>query len=135
MAERSLLGFISTKLSSSPENIATEALCYILQNSKNARSGLVKYLTPLIDLKSDVFFRTQVIGEKKEIPDLVGVDFENHEILIIESKFWAGLTSNQPVTYLKRLPQRSAMLLFIAPDRRLPTLWPELRRRCHEGKG
>ena len=48
----------------------------------------------------------------------------------MEAKFWAGLTENQPNAYLARLPldERPAVLLFVAPDARLETLWPELRR-------
>lgn len=50
--------------------------------------------------------------------------------MLIEAKFWAGLTANQPGGYLKRLesaPQPSA-LLFVAPAQRLDSLWPELCR-------
>ena len=48
----------------------------------------------------------------------------------MEAKFWAGLTENQPNAYLARLPldERPAVLLFVAPEARLETLWPELRR-------
>ena len=48
----------------------------------------------------------------------------------MEAKFWAGLTENQPNAYLARLPldQRPAVLLFVAPDARIETLWPELHR-------
>ena len=49
---------------------------------------------------------------------------------MIEAKFWAGLTDNQPVGYLERLesaPQPSA-LLFVAPAQRMDALWAELCR-------
>ena len=48
--------------------------------------------------------RTQPTGKEGERPDLAGVDREGRECVLIEAKFWAGLTSNQPVAYLKRLP-------------------------------
>lgn len=52
---------------------------------------------------------------------------------MVEAKFWAGLTGNQPVAYLKRLPtEAEGLLLFVAPARRFETLWPELLRRCHD---
>ena len=48
---------------------------------------------------------------------------------LIEAKFWAGLTDNQPMAYLKRLPANTpSALLFVAPAARLTTLWNELRR-------
>ena len=71
---------------------------------------------------------TQSSGEEGERPDLAcysgGV-----ERVLIEAKFWAGLTGNQPVTYLKRLPDDGpSALLFIAPAARFQSLWAELKR-------
>ena len=49
--------------------------------------------------------------------------------MLIEAKFRAGLTDNQPMAYLKRLPANTpSALLFVAPAARLTTLWNELRR-------
>jgi hypothetical protein len=48
--------------------------------------------------------------------------------LIIEAKFWAGLTDAQPVRYLQVAPHPE-VLLFIAPEARQETLWRELERR------
>ena len=49
--------------------------------------------------------------------------------MLIEAKFWAGLTDNQPIAYLERLPSNTpSALLFIAPTARLEILWNELRR-------
>ena len=52
--------------------------------------------------------------------------------MLIEVKFWAGLTDRQPNTYLGRLPkdEEPAVLLFVAPQLRLVTLWEELHRRA-----
>ena len=52
--------------------------------------------------------------------------------MLIEAKFWAGLTGNQPNVYLKRLPPGMA-LLFVAPELRIVTLWSKLR--CLAGVG
>ena len=44
--------------------------------------------------------------------------------------FWAGLTNNQPVTYLRRLPKdKPSALLVVAPPVRLEELWKELKGR------
>ena len=51
---------------------------------------------------------------------------------MIESKFWAPLTRNQPVTYWQGLPDdRPAVLLFLAPEYRVenPSLCNELVER------
>ena len=53
----------------------------------------------------------------------------------MEAKFWAGLTRNQPVTYLDRLLETEsdpAVLLFVAPATRLETLWREILYRTPE---
>ena len=56
-----------------------------------------------IDLAESLHFRTQVTGDDATRPDLVGKDQAGREVLLIEAKFWAGLTENQPVSYLERL--------------------------------
>ena len=73
---------------------------------------------------------TQVSDGTLARPNLAVYDRERKERVLMEAKFWAGLTENQPNAYLARLPldQRPAVLLFVAPDARLETLWPELRR-------
>ena len=51
--------------------------------------------------------------------------------MLIEAKFWAGLTENQPTAYLERLPTNTpSALLFVAPAARLETLWDELCQRA-----
>jgi hypothetical protein len=61
---------------------------------------------------------------------LVGLDVEQKTRFVIEAKYWAGLTDAQPNSYLNSLPDEGALLLFVAPSKRLDTLWSELLRRC-----
>ena len=122
-----LLAHLAGKLSSRHEDIAVEALGYILR-SKPAVEVLEAVLR---DGDADVgriaSFRTQV-SEEQTRPDLVGFDEqEGRECVLIEAKFWAGLTDNQPKGYLDRLDPGKA-LLFVAPELRIPTLWSELRK-------
>lgn len=73
------------------------------------------------------YFRTQFSGEDGAIPDLAGFDSNGIVRILIENKFWAGLTSNQPVGYLQNLPiSEPGLLLFVVPQRRLETVWSEL---------
>jgi len=46
-------------------------------------------------------------------------------------KFWAGLTDNQPVSYLEKLASypQPTVLLVIAPSASEHTLWRELNHR------
>ena len=64
-------------------------------------------------------------------PDLAGYDESGREHVLIEAKFEAKLTPNQPDTYLKRLRQKSqpSVVLFVAPAERHEGLWKELLDR------
>lgn len=129
-----LFGHLSLKFATQPENLATEALFYILSNSKNARNGLQKFISNIDNRISNIYsFHTQVHETDNAIPDLVGFDEDDKPICIIEAKFWAGLTDNQPLTYLKRLPSNTpSVLLFIAPMKRMDSLADELFQRLEK---
>ena len=101
----SLLAALSVRFSDQAENIATEGLCYVIQRSAVARRALIDFVGHYAcDLSADLVFSTQVQNQAGGISDLVGKDDERQTRLIVESKFWAGLTDAQPVTYLRSLP-------------------------------
>ena len=129
MKHGSLLAHLSPRFTQRTEDIAVEALGYILSTSEAAREGLVDLLRSSGG-KVDGLGRiaTQATGDAGERPDLVGCDDTGDESLLIEAKFRAGLTDNQPSAYLERLPS-GGTLLFVAPEARLDALWPELERR------
>jgi len=144
--KQSLFGHLAFGFSQSPENLATEALCYILDRSETAKKAFVRFISQAdTTLSSNLKFETQIhtssnssdISKEESNnsgafrPDFAGKDNTNKYVVIGETKFWAGLTDNQPVTYLKNFPE-SSVLIFIAPSKRLSLLWPELIRRCKE---
>lgn len=132
MSSTGLFGHLVTQFATSPENLATESLHYILQ-SATARQAVTGFLAQAADLELDqqYTFRTQVGGSDSAIPDLVGFDSRGQQSLIVEAKFWAGLTDKQPTAYLERLPANTpSALVFLAPAQRLDILWGELLRRC-----
>ena len=130
--KKSLFHHLAFNFSKSPEDLASEALCYILAQSNPARAAFIRFVQqaqPL--LPDDIQFSTQESGEQGERPDLAGVDVEGKEVFLGEAKFWAGLTDNQPVAYIRRLKKRTgSMLIFIVPEIRIATIWPEVLRRC-----
>ena len=126
----SLLAHLAQRLTDHTENIAVEALGYILSRSTAARTGLNELLRAGgAEVAEIIDVRTQV-SEGRTRPDLVGFDEQRCERVLVEAKFWAGLTDNQPNAYLDRLPNdgHGAALLVVAPEARLETLWPELCR-------
>ena len=136
MRSQSLFGEIALRLASHPENIATHSLLYILRAHSSAWPCLRAFLAPTdIEMPKNLAFSAQAFSDQDgAIPDMVGADSEGDQVLIVEAKFWAGLTCNQPVAYLRRLPEaKPALLLVIAPGQRFDALWGALSTRCTEG--
>ena len=129
-----LFAQILPMFTSQTERVATEALRHILEQSESAQGALKQMLrTAGVEIDSLTRFQTEAIGEEGERVDLVCYDEHGTERVLIEVKFWAGLTDNQPNTYLARLPEDThSALLFVAPAQRIETLWPELCRRAEE---
>lgn len=117
---------------SGEENLATEALCFILSQSAPARRAFVVLLSRILGRQlPDLTFRTQAADPDGTIPDLAGVDGNGRAVVYVEAKFWAGLTKSQPVGYLRRLQREGGLgLVMVAPANRRETLWPELVRLC-----
>lgn len=130
----SLLAKLAPMFSGQTENVAVEALGHILAGSQPARDALSDVLrSGGAEVGKIAEVRTQVIGEDGARPDLGAFDEDGSEHVLIEAKFWAGLTENQPLTYLQRLPEwRTSALLFVAPHARRESLWAELGRRIVE---
>jgi hypothetical protein len=115
-----LFGHLVSRFSTHPENLATEALAFILNRSATMREELRNLFGRTgIELPPLARFRSQAGDDQGNIPDLIGLDATGVERLFIENKFWAGLTENQPAGYLERLSANdSGLLIFIVPSRR-----------------
>lgn len=128
---KSLLGQFYSRIKGSQEDIASEGLTYILQNSEMARDALYSIIQNACGLRfENLRFASQSIGKNLDRPDISGFNTDNREVLIFEAKFWASLTSNQPIEYLKRLENDSA-LIFICPKLRVQTIYEECLRRVN----
>ena len=128
---QTLLAHLALKLASHPENIAVEALGHILSTSPAAVRALEDVLqTGGSEVGKIAQVRTQDSDEEGGIPDLAGRDADGRKRMLIEAKFWAGLTERQPVKYLKHLLKQDqpSVLLFVAPAKRFESLWNELCR-------
>jgi len=128
----SLLGQFYNRIKGSQEDIASESLTYILKRSFRARQTINQIIKLNTGLEfSDLSYQTQNIGDKLERPDISGSNEDGKEVLLIEAKFWASLTSNQPNTYLNRLSDNS-LLIFLVPTLRVRTVFEEVHRRIQE---
>jgi hypothetical protein len=120
---------VQKHLSQSYENVATDALAFILSTTPDAQAGLMRLLRDIAPELPDLTFKTQ-LTEDTARPDMWGVHAERAHVFV-ENKFWAGLTENQPVRYLNILTDSDpkGILLFVAPKERCIALWRELTRR------
>ena len=131
MSDDTLLAYLVSSFPGKTEDIATEALRHLFHHSDacvDALDSVVKSGVRGIDSIDTV--KTQVIGRDGTRPDLVCFNEEGQERVLIEVKFWAGLTANQPNGYINRLPlDGPTVLMFLVPDDRVRSLWPQLRKR------
>lgn len=126
-----MFGYLVTRLAAHPENVATDALHYVLSSSPATARALELHLRRAAELPVGLHYDVQSTGEDGSIPDLAGVAEDGSTPLLVEAKFHAGLTANQPVSYLRRLPaDRPGLLLFVVPAMRLELLWTEVLSRA-----
>ena len=134
MKNETLLGHVAERFSGQVENIATESLAFVVNRTPTAKKALVKFLEQAgLSLGESITINTQRAEEDDSQPDMKGINGSGKTVLLVEAKFWAGLTDSQPCKYLKHLAKEApAMLVFVAPSKRLPTLWAEVLRRCKD---
>ena len=130
IGDRSILAEMALQFVPQREVVATAGLGHLLRRSATAREHLRALasaggVTPPDTLQ----YRNEQWDETAPgRPDIVGsVGGEAH--VIVEGKFWAPLTDNQPCRYLDRLTA-DGCLLFVAPAKRQDLLWGELLDRC-----
>ena len=134
---KSILSDVVSKYSRHTENICSESLALIINQSpqlQHAWNELIKEKSKSkIQLPTDFKFITQVTSKKDTaIPDLE-IKAHADSMYLVEAKFWAGLTDQQPNTYIKRIQEKeNGALIFLAPERRIPSLKIEAKKRLVE---
>ena len=132
----SLFGELADRFVTQRENLASDALAYLIEHYPAARmavSELVREAAPAA--VGALAFERESRGEDGGRPDLAVRAGDGSECALIEVKFCAGLTEQQPAGYLRWLAAiPGAALIFVAPERRVVTLWSELSiaMRDHE---
>lgn len=126
-----LLAHIAFKFTSHPENVANECLCFILNQDPMAVQKLCSAISKS-EMASDICeFRSELSTEQNGRPDISAIGKSGDIPFIIEGKFWASLTENQPHNYLKELKD-GGVLLFVCPEMRASRLKDELEVRTGE---
>jgi hypothetical protein len=128
-----IFGKLASEFEQSPEDLATEGFRHLLSH-RVAGSAFINYVNGQCgtDLDPSMTFRSQRETDKGEgQPDLKGVEGDGSTSLLIESKFWAGLSTHQPNGYLRQLSDSSGgALLFLVPHPRRSSFWPKVRDKA-----
>lgn len=111
------------------EPLATAALGHVLAQSSTCRKALAELVPG--QLPEGLTYRSELADQLADgRPDVVGAMLGQRHI-IVEGKFWAGLTEAQPVAYLRTLVEQGT-LVVVAPHLRFPTIGAELLRLVAE---
>lgn len=130
---KSLLAYLYPRIKGSQEDIATISLQYLLSQSHELNKAFTKMVASSIHAPLDdcLDYICQSTGDENERPDMAGIDKTGQEVVLCEMKFYAGLTANQPLTYLERLRQKGGYgCVFICPKSRQTNLWAKLKELC-----
>src|SRR5260370_18749065 len=92
---------IQKRFSAVNEDVATDALAYVLESSDAARRGIMKLLRGIVPDLPALRFKTQQV-EGAIRPDMWGFA-DTEPRVFVENKVWAGLTADQSPAYLNGL--------------------------------
>ena len=124
----SLLAHLFPRIKGSQEDVATYSLSYILEQSNILNETFTKMISSRmhVSLEKTLSYNCQDADSDFGRPDIAGYDAGILKVLC-EAKFYAGLTDNQPVSYLKRLlGTENSGVIFICPRDREITLWDKI---------
>lgn len=130
--ESTVLAHLAASMIPQKENLATEALAFILNRSPPARTALQRYLSAVVgDVPAIARVLTQqAVGEVSRPDILLFAENGEQHFGYIEVKFWAAFTEAQPVEYVKQLQiSGGGVLVILAPERRLVTMRLEVIER------
>lgn len=127
-----LLADLAIMMAQSPEDVATRGLELLLARSRAASAAMNRLLAEWrgnSDSAAVSHWASQVVATDRSRTDLEGFSADGATVAILENKFWAGLTDNQPAGYLQRLKTPGAVLAFVVPDSRVRILTHEIALR------
>lgn len=124
----SLLAHLFPRIKGSQEDVATYSLSYILEQSIILNEAFTKLISLRLHVPTEktLSYNCQDADSDFGRPDIAGYEAGTLRILC-EAKFYAGLTANQPVSYLRRLQgTENSGVVFICPKDREISLWDKV---------
>ena len=125
--DESILSHIASKFITEYENVANSSIAYLLNKYSAARESLRIILN--VETVPN-YYVTESSTKGHGRPDITS-SYDDGSKIIIEGKFWANLTENQPNNYIKELGSKGR-LLFLAPEKRENSLKSEIEIRLRK---
>ncbi len=124
---KSILAHIASGFIPEYENVANSSIAYLLNEYPVSHNALKSVL----DLDEvPTYYETERATESNGRPDVTGFNVNFEKAVIIEGKFWANLTDNQPGNYLDELTE-NGKILFLAPEKRRESLLLEIEKKLN----
>lgn len=130
---RSFLAYVAEQYGRKKEDVATDALVFLLQKHRTVRTAFQSFVVEKCCYTLPKIY--SVLSRTKGphgVPDLQISDENGACCAIVENKFRAGLTGHQPVDYFNELRAEGGLVLFVVPKYRIVKLWNDLQSRCEE---
>lgn len=124
----SLLSYIAGNFIKEYENVANSSISYLLNKYALVR----EVLQDILDVSyMPQHFVTELATKNNGRLDITWLNENGEKVIIIEWKFRANLTKNQPVNYLKELID-TGKILFLVPEKRKMSLEYEIYKRIKD---
>jgi hypothetical protein len=129
-----MLAYLAPRLTDQVENLATDALLYLFRSHAEVSNTFFNLLSDIgCELPQPLEFDTQLSLENGAIPDLQGRTEKDEIGLLVEVKFGAQFTPNQPLAYIEHIGvEEGGAVIVLAPANRYKYLWKEMDLKCRE---
>lgn len=140
MDNERLLGHLIGQLNRPAEPTATAGLTFVLGRSQAAASALLAHARSSgVRVPDDLNYVAESAAGGEGRPDITGYEgsgASQRPRLIVEAKFGARLASDQIPAYLRRFADSlPSVLVLLAPQERLPSLWHEALSQLPDAPG
>lgn len=132
MNDYSMLAYIAPRSTNRIEDLATDALLYLLRTYGEISASFYDLLIEMgCRLPKPLKFDTQKSLKTGAIPDLRGMSEDDEIALLVEAKFGAEFTPNQPLAYVENISvDNGGAVIILAPGSRHDYLWSEVMEKC-----
>jgi hypothetical protein len=128
MSGARFLSFIADRYHRKTEDVASDVVTYLI-NEFPVQDAIRAFLTTIGFQNSPAsFFAIPRKSGEYGVPDIRLRESGGEVEIILENKFWARLTPNQPCGYLREIDVE--LVLFVVPKSRVRRIWKKVCSCC-----